>query len=72
MTASVPAQARALLCLVLPCLLLTACAVLPAGDRASLPSVLLVSLDGVHPDDLDPALTPRCRGSRARACRRPG
>ncbi len=58
MTASVPAQARALLCLVLTCLLLAACAVLPAGDRASPPSVLLESLDGVHPDDLDPAHTP--------------
>ncbi len=58
MTASVPAQARALLCLVLPCLLLAACAALPPGDGRSPPSVLVVSLDGVHPDDLDPALTP--------------
>lgn len=72
MTCPAPARPRALLrsafarsafaCLALACLLLAACASTPHAEAdadAGIPrSVLLVSLDGLHPDDLDPGLTP--------------
>jgi predicted AlkP superfamily pyrophosphatase or phosphodiesterase len=49
---------RRLLGALLMALLLSACAIQPSVADAPVPSVLLVSLDGFRPGDVDPAATP--------------